>query len=378
MTKHIVFLYADTGGGHRATAQAAEKALHLKYGAAYSTELLNAIHFLPYPFNQMEKAYPIFVNSLAPAYLAFWKATNTRPYVDLSRRYLEVTGRTLGKQLLSKHPADLYVSCQPILNQFVPGIVKHYNAGTKVIAVVSDLVTVHAGFWSPKVDHFTVPTEQARDLAIANHVPASAITVTGQPVTPDFAARVQHGHSMHAELGLTSQLPLALLIGGGDGMGRLVPTAMAIAHSGLPIQLAVVCGRNEAARRTVSAIQAPMPVTALGFCTNIPEWMGAANILITKAGPGTICEGFIAGLPIILYDAVPGQESGNINLVVEQHAGAWCPAPEKVVDQLRLWLTTPALLHQAGQASAALAKPDSALAIAEVIHRFAQSKAESR
>lgn len=32
----------------------------------------------------------------------------------------------------------------------------------------------------------------------------------------------------------------------------------------------------------------------LGFVNTMPELMGAADILVTKAGPGTISEGFIA------------------------------------------------------------------------------------
>ena len=373
--KHIVFFYADTGGGHRATAQAAAKAVHQLYGEAYTTELVNAINYMPYPFNQMEKAYPVFINSLSPAYRAFWHVTNTMWYVDLTRRYFEFTSKPHAAAMLNKYPADLYVSCQPFLNQLLPGVVEESQPEQKhpkVIAVVSDLVTVHAGFWSPKIDHYLVPTEEARQRALENHIVSERISITGQPVAPDFNARVQQGRTMRAELGLDVNRPTALLMGGGDGMGRLVQTATAIAQSNLPLQLVVVCGRNEAARETLSKIESTIPIKVLGFCETVPEWMGAADILITKAGPGTICEGFIAGLPIILYDAVPGQESGNIELVVQKGAGAWCPSPQQVVKQLQQWLTAPDAMQHAAQASASLAKPNSALDIAQIVNRFAQ------
>ena len=373
--RRIVFLYADTGGGHRSTAQAAQKAVHQLYGDAFTTKLVNANHYLPYPFNQMEKAYPVFVNSLSGAYHLFWHATNTELYVDLSRRYIELTSKIQGEALLREHPADLYVSCQPVLNQLIPGIVKQGDNPAKVISIVSDLVTVHAGFWSPKIDHFVVPTEEARQRALENHVDADKISITGQPVVPDFAARVQQGRLMREQLGLDATRPAVLLMGGGDGMGHLVQTATAIAQSNLPLQLIVVCGRNEAARNALSAVETTlptMPMKVLGFCDNVPEWMGAADVLVTKAGPGTICEGFIAELPIILYDAVPGQESGNIDLVVKNGAGAWCPSPKLAVQQLQHWLLRPNDMAHASQVSASLAKPDSALEIAKVIAQFAE------
>lgn len=375
--KHIVFAYADTGGGHRATAQAAAKAMHQLYGEAFTTELVNAISYLPYPFNQMEKAYPLFVNSLTPAYHAFWQMTDTPQYVGFIRHYIELTSKAQGEAFINKYPADLYVSCQPILDQFLPGAVEQSHRQVPVIAIVSDLVTVHAGFWSPKIDHFMVPTEDARQRALENDVPAYRISITGQAVAPDFAlrakqVRAQHGAQVRRDLGLDPTRLTVLLMGGGDGMGRLVETVQAIANSGLPIQAVAVCGRNEHARKLLGDVQTDVPVLALGFRNDIPELMGAADVLVTKAGPGTICEGFIAELPIILYDAVPGQETGNIDYVVGKGAGAWCPSPDRVVDQLRLWINQPERMAHARQASIALAKSDSALNIARIVAAFAQ------
>lgn len=38
------------------------------------------------------------------------------------------------------------------------------------------------------------------------------------------------------------------------------------------------------------------------------EWMGAVDCIVTKAGPGTIAEAMIRGLPIMLSAFLPGQE----------------------------------------------------------------------
>jgi 1,2-diacylglycerol 3-beta-galactosyltransferase len=108
-----------------------------------------------------------------------------------------------------------------------------------------------------------------------------------------------------------------------------------------------------------------------GFVNNVPELMGAADVLVTKAGPGTICEAFIAGLPIVLYDAVPGQEEGNVDYVVETGAGAWCPTPRLVVNQLKEWIMRPPALEWARRASISLARPNSAIDIAKAVARFA-------
>ena len=50
-----------------------------------------------------------------------------------------------------------------------------------------------------------------------------------------------------------------------------------------------------------------MPVTATGFIDNIHEYMHACDAVVTKAGPGTIAEALISGLPILLNGNVPCQ-----------------------------------------------------------------------
>ena len=150
-------------------------------------------------------------------------------------------------------------------------------------------------------------------------------------------------------------------------MGQLGPTARAIASSDLRLQLVVVCGRNHVVKQELDQLKAHVPMKTLGFVTNVPELMGAADILITKAGAATVGEAFIAGLPILLYDAVPGQEEGNVAYVVKEGAGTWCPSPRHVMKQLKEWLAHPDTVARMRMASARLARPDSALDIARVV-----------
>lgn len=259
------------------------------------------------------------------------------------------------------------VSCHPIASQLLPEALSRIAPNTPVVGVVTDLTTVHALCWSPKVDFYAVPTDAARQHALENGIQPSRISVTGQPVMPDFAARVQAARAKRARSANARNGLAVLLMGRGDGMGHLVDTARSLAQSSLDLRLTVVCGRNEHARAEIQSLRKNLPTRVLGFCDNIPDLMGASDVLVTKAGPGTICEGFIAGLPIVLYDAVPGQETGNIDWVTDSGAGFWCPMPQQVLQQLRHWLAQPADLQRASQLSYAQARPDTALHIAHLI-----------
>src|SRR5262249_62212669 len=106
------------------------------------------------------------------------------------------------------------------------------------------------------------------------------------------------------------------------------------------LQLVVVTGRNAALRERLENATWCIPARIEGFVRNMPEWMAAADVLLTKAGPGTITVGMLSGLPMILFGKVPGQEDGNVDYVVQGGAGAWEPIPERAAARLRTWLTT--------------------------------------
>jgi len=97
--------------------------------------------------------------------------------------------------------------------------------------------------------------------------------------------------------------------------------------------------------------------------------MQASDVLITKAGPGTISEAFIAGLPIILYSRIPGQEEGNVTYVVDHGAGVWAPEPDQVIETLRNWMRNPDIRAQVAANSKRLSHPDASNRIARIIAR---------
>lgn len=102
-------------------------------------------------------------------------------------------------------------------------------------------------------------------------------------------------------------------------MGAIEPTIQALADTvGSACQVVAICGRN---KRLIKRLQdkaypAGMQVTIQGFVDNMPEWMTACDMIVTKAGPGTIAESFICGLPVLLNGFVPCQEEGNVPFVV--------------------------------------------------------------
>ncbi len=375
MAKRIAILYEDTGGGHRSTAQAVAQAISLMCPNRYETAVVNGTPYLPFPFDQGERSYPAVVNRARFIHAWLFHALNRPAMLRLLRAWLVWTGWSRASRLLRDYPADVYVSCHPLFSQLLPPVICRLQYPARVAHVVTDLASGHAAHFAADLDACLVPTEQARQQALQHGLPPDKVILTGQPVWPNLRERMSGGAALRASLGLRDDLPVALMTGGGDGMGAVGPTACAIMRSALKLQLIVVCGRNEALRAELEATPARIPLRVLGFVDNMPELMGASDILISKSGTLTLCEGLLAGLPILMYDAIPGQEDGNVDYLTQHGAGVFCPTPRAVVDQLRAWLGDQAQLARVREASLRLAQPDAAFNVAREIDRLAAAVA---
>lgn len=65
------------------------------------------------------------------------------------------------------------------------------------------------------------------------------------------------------------------------------------------------------------------------------EWMAASDLIITKAGPGTIAEACTRGLPILMNCYLPGQEEGNVHFVARGKFGGYSPLTSSLVQTAR-------------------------------------------
>jgi 1,2-diacylglycerol 3-beta-galactosyltransferase len=195
------------------------------------------------------------------------------------------------------------------------------------------------------------------------------VRVTGLPIDPRFE---ELGGANKGELrrswGLSGDRPLALVMGGGEGAGKLYDLVSALDRARVPAALAVVAGRNRALRRRLEEKDWEIEVRVLGFVQEMPELMGASDIILTKAGPATLWEAMTAGLPIIMTGYVPGQEEGNADFVQGAGAGCLVRDPGKVAESLLAWFrpeddTLARMAHN----SRALARPQAALEIADLL-----------
>lgn len=373
--RRILVLMSDTGGGHRAAAEAIREALHRSPGPrAVAVELVDVFRdYSPAPFKYLPEIYPWWVNNNRQSWGAGYKHSNTRRRARILSTTIFHTLEPGLKRLLREHPADVIVCVHSALARPTMKAMQSLPGRASFVVVVTDLVSTHHMWYERRAERTLVPTAAALARGYENGLTRDRLRLTGLPVHPNFIDGLTDRASARERLQLEPGLPVVLLVGGVDGMGPVYRTALAINARRPRCQLLVIAGRNETLRRRMEAVAWNQPTRVLGFRRDMPVVLAATDVIVTKAGPATICESCIAGVPLILYDAIPGQETGNVDWVIEHDIGVFTPDPREIGDTLLAWLAEgPQGLQRRSERARAQARPNAVFEIAADIWRLAQ------
>jgi 1,2-diacylglycerol 3-beta-galactosyltransferase len=359
---HIVFLFSDTGGGHRSAAQAIIEALEIYYPDQVTTKMVDFfIEYAPPPLDLAPATYAQ-MGQVPELWKFGYKMSNGKRRSEMIQEVLWPYIKKSTERLLKEHPCDLFVSVHPLVN--TPILRALDDDRIPYITVITDMVTTHAFWYNMRANMILTPTEEALARGLQIGIAPERIKVVGQPISDAFRRPTASKTELRLKLGWPKDLPVVLMIGGGEGMGPLEATVRAVDSANLDLMMVVVAGRNKPLKDRLEEADFQTPHEILGFVENMPDLMNAADIIITKAGPGTISEAFVAGLPIILYSRMPGQEDGNIDYVVDKGAGVWAPEPKDAALTLKKWIDDPILRDKIASISKGLARPDASKNIA--------------
>ncbi|MBN2147414.1 MAG: glycosyltransferase [Anaerolineales bacterium] len=361
----ILFLFSDTGGGHRSATEAIIEALRLEYGELIHPQMVDIFkEIAPRPLNLMPNWYPYMVR-VPEVWGLGYRISDGRRRATLVAESAWPYVRQALRRLIAQYPSDLIISLHPLSNgPFLRALGKNrppFNT------VVTDLVTTHAFWYDRRVDLCLVPTTEARQRSLRCGLLPEQVRVVGLPVADRFCQPPGNRQELRQQLGWPKDLPVVMLVGGGEGMGPIAETARAINSTGLRLALVVICGRNQGLKSQLEEYPWHIPALIYGFVREMPDFMRAADVLVSKAGPGTITEAINAGLPMVLYSRLPGQEDGNVDYVASEGVGIWAPTPDLIVSQLRHWIENPEQRQRAAQSCRRLARPQAAREIAHIL-----------
>jgi 1,2-diacylglycerol 3-beta-galactosyltransferase len=372
--KHILILTADAGFGHRSAANAIAAALRESHGNDCVVEIVNLLEDdrVPAFLRHSQADYDRIVRDMPDLYKFGYEASDAAVPSMMVESALTVMLFEVMDDLVRRHQPDAVVTTYPLYQSPLSAVYTIRRRHIPLLTVVTDLVTVHRLWFHETADLCLVPTQKVRDLALALGLSAGNVRIVGIPVHPNLAQESRDPTVIRAELGWRSDLTTVLAVGS-KRVGHLNDVLAVLNHSGLPLQLAIVAGGDDELYHQLESTEWHAVTHLYNFVRNMPILMHAADCLICKAGGLIVTEALACGLPLLLIDVLPGQETGNANYVIEGGAGELAQTPMAALEIIYHWLDRgQALLTERAQSARRLGRPRAAYEVAEQVWAAAE------
>lgn len=372
-TKRILILTADAGLGHRRASEAMSAALRETHGAECRVDIVNPLddERAPALLRDSQADYDQLVTRIPGLYRFGYRASDAALPTAVIEQALTVILYDVMRRIVRRYAPDVIVATYPIFLPAAGAVFAVQERGVPLITVVTDLATVHRLWFQDATDLCLVPTLTTYDMALAAGLPSEKVRITGIPVDPALA-RSEGRAALRARLGWHPDLTTVLAVGGKrvSGLGE---TLAVLNHCGWPLQLVVVAGGDDELYLQLQETEWHPVTHTYNFVRNMPEMLHAADCILCKAGGLIVTEALACGLPILLFDVIQGQETGNVEYVVEGGAGELAEDPFEVLETMCHWLEHGGeLLRVRADNARRLGRPRAAYDAADLIWEAAQ------
>ncbi len=375
----ILILTASAGGGHLVAARAMEAALRAR-APQLRISVLDVLAIANPLFRKLYAGGYLGLVRHWPAAMGWLYDTMDRPDPGLSD-WLRIAIQDANKgpivRTIQRRRPRLIVHTHYLSAEIVAQMRRTRQIDCPHVIVTTDYETHRMWARQPAERYYTA-TEDGKSYLTTFGVPPERIFVTGIPVRPGFAP-AEDVAAARRECGLNPDIPVVLLLCGGFGVGPIVDIFSELLAMPAAAQIVVIVGRNEPLRRRLEevarrvpgprldpvapewslpagagarrphepaapatgladAIQGPdaprgpragawgsLPVgrsvRVIGFTDRVHDWMRAADAAVTKPGGLTVAEALACGLPLVIVNPIPGQETRNSDYVLERGAG---------------------------------------------------------
>jgi len=321
-SKKILILHASAGHGHLKAAQAVAGAVRRMHPDALVI-VEDALDYFPkFLKNQYVSSY-LFSITKAPILwgIAYFISDNRYLYPVtrvLRRCFNGLFGGRL-EQLISEDRWDAVLSTHFMPAEVSASLKRRGKLRGKAVTVITDFL-VHRFWICRDTDKYCVMCDETRVVLEREGIAKDRIRITGIPVAEDFAVR-EDVRAMRAKLGLPADPFTVLFTSGGMGASSIQGAVADFCRQNPDAHALVVSGSNQSLKASLDTLAKELTnLTSYGFVNNMHELMTASDLIVGKAGGSTTSESLAKGVPMMILEPVPGQETYNRDILVSRGA----------------------------------------------------------
>lgn len=308
----FLILSVTAGQGHHRCAKALEESFKQK---GHECEILDAYkHIMPALGETIDKGYLLSTKYLPEVYGKIYKIADDR---GVGTTITKETQRLVYKKLV-EYINEFNPDCILCTHVFPAICISYAEKRGKLshipsIGIVTDF-TVHPYWQETFLDAYVVPSSLLGFQCMEKGMPEEKVYPLGIPISPDFSEKMPKEEALK-ELGLPVKDTI-LVMTGSMGYGNVPKIIRRIDTLKNDFQVICVCGNSKKNYEEISKGTYRHNVYTYGFTDKVSVMMDAADFIITKPGGLSVSESLAKNLPMILVNPIPGQETRNMEFLL--------------------------------------------------------------
>ena len=372
---NILILSAATGGGHNTAAAALKKELELHYPND-NVRVVDTFKYVSRFFDKLiVNGYYFSIKAMRRTYGIIYRLSNKKnPLIGIVSLLTKHYGNKL-KSLVDEFKPDVVISTHAFAGGMMAYYKKKYNPKFSLISIITDYGP-HLAYVHNNIDKYIVSSNEMITQMQKYDVPAEKVLPLGIPIDRKFYARYDRKKLLE-ELGFNTDKPTALFMAGSFGVSSVLKIYKNISALPNDFQSIIITGKNHKLYKKFKAIidaqgNNSKKTLLIEFTDKVDKYMQAADMIITKPGGLTVTEALASHLPIIIFEAYPGQEDDNRDYLIRSQAGVSIDKPKQAANVFLSVISDSDKLNTMRNNCAKISCPYSAENICKLIHECAE------
>ena len=371
--KKILIFYGSYGGGHLSASRSIKEYIEKNYPDS-EILMIDFMEYISKAINKVTtKAYTDLAKNAKWIWGKIYYATEKGAVLKISSGAQKALSLRLNK-LFKEFMPDLIISTHPFSSQMCAFLKSKGKLNCTLATVMTDYAVHKQWFmFSEYVDYIFVAHDGMKQELIKNGVEEFKIYATGIPLSNRFLLNYNKEQILN-ELNLSVNKKTVLFFAGGEfgfGKDKTFKILKTIINSFPNMQVVAIAGRNKKMKNNfeelVEETNSYENVKILAYTNKVPELMSISDLVISKPGGLTTTESLASGLPIIVINPIPGQETENAEFLEKHQVGIWLRKKDNVEEKLYDIFNTPEKLQKMKINARLLAKKNSTADICKIL-----------
>ncbi len=311
----IMLLTAATGGGHLRAAHAVEQ--YIRDNTDCDVVTVDALKAIGRLLDKTVCDSYLFMAKKVPALFGrLYKRTNKQNRFSGLVPKLSGLFSNLLLPAIAEYQPDVIITTHPFATEMVSDLKEDGLVAAPLICIITDY-GVHRAYIAEHVSAYVVASEDMIPELMEFGVAAEKVYPFGIPVHGVFFDPGDR-EGLLQELKLDPDLPTLLFMAGSFGVSNIIKLYRSLESTDVRMQIIVITGRNkklyEAFEKELT-VGSRIPTRLIFFTDEVEKYMHASDLLVTKPGGLTVSEALACGLPMAVFDAIPGQEEDNADFL---------------------------------------------------------------